>query len=552
MTSARALAPGRARRQLASSLMTIARRAAPFRADLAGLALTAVLVAALRASGFTVAARDTFIFMGFDTERGVLLTGLLVAAAATAVTAAFTARSWSWMLASLGGLAAVFGGTFIRETSRAMTSSASLGRFDPLGWTATVVALVGAAALVGLGIGAMTRAARGALADVGRGVAAARTQRRWRALPARRLGAAAALLAVTVVAVPVLGQMVNFSPDSLMLQGAPAGVPLVGSGPGMGGLPSPPPLVSSVATPGRTHVPAKATASPAGQPSSGAVARPWFGSRPSGSGSVVLAALPAPWVGGRSSTAQVWIYLPPGYQQQAARRYPVIYEIPWRMPMYDAGANIQAILNAQITSGAIPPSIVVFSTSDGGPYIDNECINSADGREWYDTFVATTLVRYVDSHYRSIAQPRARTLLGDSQGGFCAANLLMRHPDVFGAEISFSGYYLAAPLLGVSPSAQAPYGGNRALMRANSPMYVAPGVAPALRAQLLVVLVGNPQQPFYGDQLRAYSAELTRLGVPQRVIVTAYGHSWNGVRATLADALLAVAEHQVQLGLLGT
>src|SRR5439155_5712303 len=57
----------------------------------------------------------------------------------------------------------------------------------------------------------------------------------------------------------------------------------------------------------------------------------------------------------------------------------------------------------------------------------------------YDEYIATDVVRYVDSTYRTLADRRHRGIGGLSMGGFGAMILSLRHPDVFAAAASHSG-----------------------------------------------------------------------------------------------------------------
>ncbi len=57
----------------------------------------------------------------------------------------------------------------------------------------------------------------------------------------------------------------------------------------------------------------------------------------------------------------------------------------------------------------------------------------------YETFVASELVAYTDSHYPTLARREARAISGLSMGGHGAMWLSFRHKDVFGAAGSMSG-----------------------------------------------------------------------------------------------------------------
>jgi S-formylglutathione hydrolase FrmB len=62
----------------------------------------------------------------------------------------------------------------------------------------------------------------------------------------------------------------------------------------------------------------------------------------------------------------------------------------------------------------------------------------------FETFVARDLVHYVDSHYRTIPNRLSRGLVGHSMGGYGAARIGMKHPDVFGALYMMSPCCMSA------------------------------------------------------------------------------------------------------------
>jgi hypothetical protein len=510
------------------------------RIDLAAMVAALAAVLLFHYSGAVAATRDSFVFMGFDVDRAYLLVGAMAAGLGGAVAAMVGGRRLTWVGSGLLGLVVTFGHTFLDETSRAMSGAGGAGTFDPLGWAVTAAALVSSGMALGLAAGILGSEARAGIVATGHGVARAWRAREPRSLPRGRLFVTALLVAGLAIAIPVAGQLLNYGPDSLMLSGGAGGIPLTGEG---GGLASVPPTDSQ-----ESGAPAPSSA---GSGLHGAGHAPWAAWAPSGSGTVLERTLPAPWTGGTSNVVHFSVYLPPGYGT-GARRYPVVYELPWPITLYDDGADIRPTLDRMIDTGNLPASIVVFLSSRGGPLVDNECIDAANGQEPFDTFVGTTLVRYVDTSFRTIRAPAARTLLGDSQGGFCAANVLLHHPDVFHQEISFSGYFTAAPILGMSPSAQAPYAGDRTLEINNSPMLIDSRLPYALRRQLLFTLIAGPQAPFYGSQYLQFGNQARTLGYLVDQIPTPYGHSWLAVRSTIGPALRAVADREAAEGIFAT
>jgi len=139
----------------------------------------------------------------------------------------------------------------------------------------------------------------------------------------------------------------------------------------------------------------------------------------------------------------VTVYLPPDYAHTTAR-YPVLYANDGQ-DMQAVG--LQATLATLYREHAVEPLIVVaidmlhdrasgYGLSDrrrgqsvvGGSRIGAIGLKAAD----YSSWVATSLVPYVDAHYRTRAGARQRTVMGWSLGALNAFDLGWNYPDVFG------------------------------------------------------------------------------------------------------------------------
>lgn len=525
--------------------------------SIVGVLLAAAAVVGLRLAHALGAVDYALVFMGFDPDRARLITALIVGALAGAIVAACAGRTAVAVLASLGAVAATFGSTFRRETAVALGSSGIAGTFDPVGWLLTLLTLALAAVIVGWAAATLTAAVRRYAVAAGREARDALRGRRPRVRGLARVASVAVVIGVLAVTLPVFSDLVNYSPDSHMVQGAPL---TGGLAPG-GGTPAPtvPPGASS--SPGGPTASAAASALPAGLvagPIAGSLvtpgilssARPWAAHPPSGTGQVTRVTLPAPWTGGISSTANVDVYTPPGFGS-GSTRYPVLYEAPYGIESWSKGVDIASLLDRMITTGQIPPMIMVFASTYGGPYVDSECADSYDGRERFDTYMATQLVPYIDAHYPTIAQAPARGLIGASQGGYCAAAVWSHHPDVFGASVSFSGYFVSGVLSAETQNAARPFGGNAAYEAKQSPVNVVPGIPAATAARSFVVLSADLANPFFGSQLTRYANVLAAAHVPIAVLPAPMGHSWQTQRAQLPAVLVMLAGRMAQLGVLG-
>ncbi|HEX7496795.1 MAG TPA: alpha/beta hydrolase-fold protein [Candidatus Limnocylindrales bacterium] len=481
----------------------------------ASAVVAAVVVLAAFASGAIDSASKTLVFMGFDADRARLITALLVGGVAGASAALATNRTGPATVAGLGGFAALFGGTFISQTRGALNSNGTNGFFDLNQWALTLLALVMSGVISSWAGATLAVAVRPRLTEAGRLVLDAVRTRRLDSAHLRLPMGVLLVLVLLLVSVPVFGDMVNYTTDARMLHGAPPRLGLVHeAAPPNGGLVTPGPLPSR-------------------------------SSRPSEGGLVYTADLPAPWNNTSSATERVDIYLPPGYDPNGQKRYPVLYEAPFPYDLWDSSVNIGVVLNTLIDSGAVPPMIVAFVNDYNALILDTECANSTDGSQWMDTFISSTVVSYMDSNYMTIAKASARAVTGFSEGGYCAAILALRHPAVFGTAIPFSAYYFAGE---GNASAGLPFGGDQAALSAASPMILAAKLTPAERAELYFIVVAQPSQPLYGYEATAFERLLYTEGYQFVSLNAALPHGWDQVRQELPGALEAWAARLTAAG----
>jgi hypothetical protein len=121
----------------------------------------------------------------------------------------------------------------------------------------------------------------------------------------------------------------------------------------------------------------------------------------------------------------------------------------------------------------------------------------------------------------------------------------VQHPDEFGAEISFSGYFQAGA---VGVNSGRPFGGDQALLAADSPSVVAPGLPAGERGALYFVLIAEPSQSFYGPQATAFAQTITQAGYPHTLVAAALPHGWSQVRAEFPIAAQLIAQWEVARG----
>lgn len=163
--------------------------------------------------------------------------------------------------------------------------------------------------------------------------------------------------------------------------------------------------------------------------------------------------------------ARILVYLPPGYDCDRGRRYPVFYFndgqqlFDWRAPTPNINPEIAAQiivqsegygswrLNEQLEQAAaeqrLPPMIAVGISSDTGPRSRNLApvpwAGSAEARGvHYGDFVARGVVPVIDSRFRTRANRACRGIAGSSLGGVSALQIGLAHPREFSLVIAFS------------------------------------------------------------------------------------------------------------------
>jgi S-formylglutathione hydrolase FrmB len=513
----------------------------------AGVAIAAAVVLVSVFSDTVQSTDSTLVLMGFDPDRAQLITALIIGGtAAAAVTLVVNRIGFATMLGTFS-LFALFAQTFVFETQNAVGSTGLTGNFDLRGWILTIVTLVTIgviAAWIGATLGVSVRPGL-----ISSGVAAREMVKARR--PSRRLsrGPVAVLLvaALLAVTVPAFGDMVNVSPDALMLNGD--------HGPGLApgvSFPDISPIAEASATPSPTPSqqlsPSRSAAeTPTPTPSPAITAapgtKPWLAWKPTGIGRVVEIDLPAPWTGGTKSTSEIDVYTPPGYDTSGDRRYPVLYEAPTGLPLWGKGTSVVSTLDTMIDSGEMPATIVVFIDSLGSPYGDTQCADMYDGSQWFETYISHTVVEFVDDGWRTIADSRARGIMGMSAGGFCAPMLTLRHPDVFSISISFSGYFTAGAS---GPTAEKPFG-DVAGIQSHSPVVLANQTPDVYRATLYFVVIACqsqvlgacPKQEFYAAHAYNFEKVLKANGIGYLNVGSPWTHGWGQVRNETPGVLRA-------------
>jgi S-formylglutathione hydrolase FrmB len=83
--------------------------------------------------------------------------------------------------------------------------------------------------------------------------------------------------------------------------------------------------------------------------------------------------------------------------------------------------------------------MVAAPTGGGTAHNDTEWADAADGKDMVETYLVKNVIPAVEGKTPRPASMRA--VVGFSMGGYAAANLTLRHPDLFSQFASLAGYF---------------------------------------------------------------------------------------------------------------
>ena len=147
---------------------------------------------------------------------------------------------------------------------------------------------------------------------------------------------------------------------------------------------------------------------------------------------------------GDPATRPLWVYVPPGYDADPARRYPTVYALQGLTGQLDMWRNrapfrptYPELVDAMFVRGDAPPGLIVlvdaWTSLGGSQFLDSP----ATGR--YHTYLCDEVVPFVDARYRTLAAAAHRGVAGKSSGGYGAMVTPMLRPDLFGGFATHAG-----------------------------------------------------------------------------------------------------------------
>jgi len=147
---------------------------------------------------------------------------------------------------------------------------------------------------------------------------------------------------------------------------------------------------------------------------------------------------------GDPSRRPLWVYLPPGYDDDADGHYPTLYVIQGLTGQLDMWRNRPPfrpnpleLTDALFASGEAPPCLVVFvdcwTRLGGSQFLDSP------GTGRYHTYLCEEVVPFVDARYRTRPEAAGRGIAGKSSGGYGAMVTPLLRPDLFSGLATHAG-----------------------------------------------------------------------------------------------------------------
>jgi enterochelin esterase-like enzyme len=233
------------------------------------------------------------------------------------------------------------------------------------------------------------------------------------------------------------------------------------------------------------------------------------------------------------------VYLPPDYDSQPKKRYPVLYlqhgggedETGW---IRQGRANF--ILDNLIAAGEAKPMIVVMAygyarrAGASGPALTGPATGTPQAAQArnemakvFEDDVTQALIPFVDKTYRTLADRDHRAMAGLSMGGFQTFHITLNHLDLFSHIGGFSG---AAGLLeDRKPDFKTDFNGA-----------FADPAAFAKKVHLLYLGVGTAEAERFTTRIRGFHNALDEAGI-KHVYWESPGtdHEWQTWRRNLKD-----------------
>jgi S-formylglutathione hydrolase FrmB len=216
--------------------------------------------------------------------------------------------------------------------------------------------------------------------------------------------------------------------------------------------------------------------------------------------------------------------------------------------------NVVPIYLNAMTSGKARPAVLVMPNTDGGQQYGLQCLNDPGGVQDM-TYVGEEVPDWAVANLRVMPTGPAWGVAGYSEGGYCAANIALQHPNLFGYAGSLSGYFKPTdsqvPLggkAGGTPVDVNDFAHSKRLLLINSPdEYVTRVPVTVSVPQFFLAAGAADEDDVQAAELFKQELLLRDADVPL-VIIPGGGHQamvWRGALTQMLDWMTPQLAHQV-------
>jgi len=239
-----------------------------------------------------------------------------------------------------------------------------------------------------------------------------------------------------------------------------------------------------------------------------------------------------------NSDVSYLIYLPPEYDKETSRRYPVLYWLHGGGGNQRVGAYFVELADKAIRADRVPAMIIVLVNGLRSSLFND----SADGQRPVESVIIKDLIPHIDATYRTMADRAGRGIEGFSMGGYGATHLAFKFPELFGVVSNLAGAVLDVDFFATFSKGRIledVFSGDREAFQRNHPFTLAEKNADAIRGRTFVRIVVGDKDTGRGtlQANRKFHQLLEQLKFQHGYVeVPGVRHSYRALYDTLGDA----------------
>ena len=230
------------------------------------------------------------------------------------------------------------------------------------------------------------------------------------------------------------------------------------------------------------------------------------------------------------------IYLPPGYEQNTEKSYPILYLLHGgggSHKNWPERGHVGDVANQLIASNEAAEMIIVC------PEAGKTFMNYFNNPDWrYEDYFFEEMIPYIESNYRVIGDKKHRAIAGLSMGGQGTVVYASHHPELFCAAYAMSSYLYAMDLPFIDPEDEVMQKVQK-LVNDNNCVEYLKNASDQKVAELKTLswFIDCGDDDFTFDLNMEYIAAMREKQIPYQLRVRDGGHTWEYWHSALYIAL---------------